>query len=78
MEQLKKELKKLFRLEPYTGYRYQQAHKVNELTKQLNIHLHYSIDSKRKIAKVEFLKKDKGLYETIDNIIIENIKLEVR
>lgn len=65
----------LFRSEPYSKKRYDLSEELEKLENELNIRTNYHIDTKKKIVKVDILKRNKGLYETIKSFEIDNIKI---
>lgn len=78
MNELIKEIKKLYKLKPYSYERYKQLEFVKELENKSNVkHISNNPDTKNKSILIDIVRKDKtGLYETIIQFTIKNIKLE--
>lgn len=79
MNELIKEIKKLYKLEPYSFERYEQLGKIKKLESELNVFHHSNNpDEKKKTITIEIIRKDKnGLYEKIIEFTLKNIKMEV-
>lgn len=78
MNELIKETKKLYKLEPYSFERYEQLRKIKKLESELKV-IHYpnNPNIKEKTITIEIIRKEKhGLYEKIIEFKIKNIKME--
>lgn len=78
MNELIKEIKKLYKLEPYSFERYEQLGKIKKLESESKV-IHYpnNPNIKEKTIKIEIIRKDKnGLFEKIIEFKIKNIKVE--
>ena len=75
MKELKETLTKLFRAEPYSAEREKIYNKLKEIESKNNITTHHTYSQDNKTVKVEILKKNNGLYETIEIFTIDKIKV---
>lgn len=72
---MKELINKLFHAEPYSAERYQLSKELQNLEQQTNLRTNYHLDSTNRSVDVEILKRNKGLYETIDSFTVNNIKV---
>lgn len=76
MEQLKELLVKLFRAEPYTKERYDIIKQIEKIENELKVYTYFhGLDEENKTIIADIQAKEKGLYKTIEEFKIDNIKL---